>query len=633
MTPLAGGASHFLRRGASPAIEWLAPFPQEVADRVQKWAGADTIVLAPDPSHRQFRLDPYEHLPRLAAALDDMRRTIAEPGKVLWFFDSFEGQGLDVPEVRAVLDPWLAIEIAETSPPDNGVVRTVAAGRFRHDHLGFAVTFDARGFGSVRDSIRQLSALADAGCAPVVVFFTAAVARLIGRVRYPPLLSLIDRLAALGAAPGIIVSGKPQGFAALTGRVAALRRLWNRSDADVVVRARRLRVDHFDVTAATRGIHDAGVTFDSSVAPHSAGPFAAWIRAGTYFPSGAFFPQTFDFRTPAAHPAAQPEFIELAVNDMSDGLRAMWNAAVGTDQVRLARLLDYFRIESYMRRPDDVGLAQRYHDFRVYNWATEASPVRTVLAECGSLPLSLDVAAVIRDVRHLQQERGARFHTDPASFFRAARGEAQARLGATEPLRLQADEHHYLERIPRDAPLRADVQFLLEPLPPAIGSTLELGAGFGRLAEELSHRSTRYVCLDLGTAMMRHLRPSQKQFGLVGDIHSLPFADATFETVIANNVLEHAYDPIRALSEIARVLTDTGVLHALIPLDALNARHRLPAHLWKADLANIRTAFAASGLDIEPQIVSLYSLAIAGSFPSCDGFVCRVHARRNRMRH
>ena len=631
MTARAGSASHV---DAPAALEWLAPFPRDVADRVTGWTGADTIVAAPDPSHRQFRLDPYAHLPRLAATLDDLRRTAADPGKVLWFFDSVDGQGLDVPEVHAVLDPWAAIELADAATMDDGVVRTVAAGRLRHEHLGFAVTFEERSVGGMRESIRQLSALAEAGCPPAVVFFTPAVARLIGRFRFPRLPRLIQQLAECGTAPGIIVSGKPGGFDALPKHAIALRRLWKRNGVDLVVRARQLPPDHIHMTAMARAIRDAGVAFDSSVAPHAEGPFTGWIRAGAYLPGGAFFPQTFDFRTPAAHPATKPEFIEIAANGMGEGLRPLWRAAAETDLGRLARLLDYFRIESYMRRPEDVGLAQRYHDFRVYNWATEGSPVRTVLADCGSLPLSLDVAALVRDVRQLRQERGSRFHTDPASFFLAARREAQARLGATEPLRVQTEEHHYLERIPRDAPLRADVVWLLEPLAASLDSTLELGAGFGRLADELSARSTRYVCLDLDPAMMRNLRAGKKQFGLVGDIHTLPFAAATFDTVIANNVLEHAYDPVRALSEVARVLTDSGVLHALIPLDALNARHRLPAHLWKADLANIRTAFAAAGLYVESaEIASLYAMAIAGSFPSCDGFVCRVHARRSRMRH
>ena len=40
------------------------------------------------------------------------------------------------------------------------------------------------------------------------------------------------------------------------------------------------------------------------------------------------------------------------------------------------------------------------------------------------------------------------------------------------------------------------------------------------------------------------------------DIQAMPYADATFDMVIANHVLEHVGDDLKAVSEVARVLKD-----------------------------------------------------------------------------
>lgn len=44
-----------------------------------------------------------------------------------------------------------------------------------------------------------------------------------------------------------------------------------------------------------------------------------------------------------------------------------------------------------------------------------------------------------------------------------------------------------------------------------------------------------------------------------GSVYELPFADATFDVVLANTVLFHLSDPVRALSEMRRVLRPGGI--------------------------------------------------------------------------
>lgn len=52
---------------------------------------------------------------------------------------------------------------------------------------------------------------------------------------------------------------------------------------------------------------------------------------------------------------------------------------------------------------------------------------------------------------------------------------------------------------------------------------------------------------------------------LICDAHSIPFADATFDGVVAQAVLEHVVDPFRCVAEIHRVLKPDGVVYAETP--------------------------------------------------------------------
>jgi len=52
---------------------------------------------------------------------------------------------------------------------------------------------------------------------------------------------------------------------------------------------------------------------------------------------------------------------------------------------------------------------------------------------------------------------------------------------------------------------------------------------------------------------------------VVCDAHDLPFAEASFDAVIAQAVLEHVIDPVRVVSEIHRVLVPGGLIYSEIP--------------------------------------------------------------------
>lgn len=81
----------------------------------------------------------------------------------------------------------------------------------------------------------------------------------------------------------------------------------------------------------------------------------------------------------------------------------------------------------------------------------------------------------------------------------------------------------------------------------------QAGAGFQALYEESSIR-----CVETDIYLSSTTR-------LACDGHNIPFANATFDGVVVQAVLEHVLDPIRVVSEIHRVLKPEGLVYAETP--------------------------------------------------------------------
>src|SRR5262249_58980231 len=94
----------------------------------------------------------------------------------------------------------------------------------------------------------------------------------------------------------------------------------------------------------------------------------------------------------------------------------------------------------------------------------------------------------------------------------------------------------------------------------------------------------------------------------------------SFDTVIADNVLEHASSPLDALRELRRVLRPRGRVYALIPLDASTSAFEIRTHLWKADERSIRRAAELTGFRIvDLDVLEYAALAVYGCFPASCG--------------
>lgn len=99
---------------------------------------------------------------------------------------------------------------------------------------------------------------------------------------------------------------------------------------------------------------------------------------------------------------------------------------------------------------------------------------------------------------------------------------------------------------------------LAEPYLPH-ARVLDLGCGVGHSFHLLAPRETVGVDLD-GGALAGQARET-----VIADMRELPFDDGSFAAVLSVQSLEHVPDPERVLTEVCRVLTDTGTAVFVTP--------------------------------------------------------------------
>jgi SAM-dependent methyltransferase len=179
---------------------------------------------------------------------------------------------------------------------------------------------------------------------------------------------------------------------------------------------------------------------------------------------------------------------------------------------------------------------------------------------------------------------------------------------------------------------------------------LDAGCGVGwgaALLLDAGAQSVAGVDISVGAVEDATARAAEGRF-VVGDLHELPFGDASFDLVTCFEAIEHVEEPRRALDELARVLATNGLLfvsspnpqvyppgnpfhiHEFAP-DELHAElaERFPtAVLWRQyDLTSsllVEGRPFAPGDPIESEVLSviplvddhdMYSVVVAGTAP------------------
>lgn len=99
---------------------------------------------------------------------------------------------------------------------------------------------------------------------------------------------------------------------------------------------------------------------------------------------------------------------------------------------------------------------------------------------------------------------------------------------------------------------------------------LDVGCGRTSLALDVLRQAKRRIGIDLSLSDLVH--NSSMQAVALADAVQLPFADASFDVLVSQWVVEHFVDPQAAFAELGRVLRPGGRLVLL----TTNARHYIP---------------------------------------------------------
>jgi len=100
---------------------------------------------------------------------------------------------------------------------------------------------------------------------------------------------------------------------------------------------------------------------------------------------------------------------------------------------------------------------------------------------------------------------------------------------------------------------------LCAELLPEDGRLLDLGCGIGHSFELLAPRET--VGVDIEPSVLE----GQQRETVVADMRALPFEDASFQSLLSVQSIEHVPDPERVLSQARRVLELNGIAVFVTP--------------------------------------------------------------------
>lgn len=238
------------------------------------------------------------------------------------------------------------------------------------------------------------------------------------------------------------------------------------------------------------------------------------------------------------------------------------------------------RVSRHVRILCDAGLAERRKEG---SWVF----LRSAIGEDRAPPLG---AAAARLLAMAEQD-------DPP--FAARCGEDRRHLAAIRAAREATAEAYFARHAAEwdtlrslhtpDGPVEGALMQALDGMTGAmtgsgtLGTVLDVGTGTGRIAELLAPNAVHVTGFDKSPEMLRIARarlqklPADRHALIQGDFAALPFADASFDTLLFHQVLHYAQEPEAVLAEAARVTRPGGRI-AIVDLAAHDREELRTAH-------------------------------------------------------
>jgi SAM-dependent methyltransferase len=163
------------------------------------------------------------------------------------------------------------------------------------------------------------------------------------------------------------------------------------------------------------------------------------------------------------------------------------------------------------------------------------------------------------------------------------------------------------------------------------GRLLDVGAGYGYLADAAAPTFRERWVVELSDAAARRVSPSHKV--VVGDIESVDLPQRYFDVVSLQDCFEHLPDPAAALARIRAVLRPGGALLAVTPnahswLARVQGNNwvslKFPEHVILYSRGTLRRVLEANGFAVE-------SMTAAGQYARLDFLAERVAKRQPQL--
>ena len=139
------------------------------------------------------------------------------------------------------------------------------------------------------------------------------------------------------------------------------------------------------------------------------------------------------------------------------------------------------------------------------------------------------------------------------------------------------------------------------------------------LDEFLKRHATDAKILDIGSGNSSYNRffpnriavdidPDRKP-DVIGDAHNLPFGDGEIDAILSTDVFEHLKNPVKAVSEMKRVLRSGGKI--IFATRFIFPIHDSPNDFWRFTKYGLKELFKDFEIvELEPETVNFETLAI-----------------------